>query len=99
MLAACGVEMPVIDEQPEDGAIAGRVVDADTDAAVEAATIVTLPATAIAVSDADGAFTISQVAPGTYSVVARKDGYVPDTVTGVVVAGQTISVQAALLRK
>lgn len=57
------------------GKIAGRVVDADNREPLPGANIIIEGTTLGAAADANGFFTILQVPPGTYTVVAKMIGY------------------------
>ncbi len=83
---------PAVDK----GSISGRVTD-PSGTAIEGATVETSPATSSATTDSSGAFTISNVPIGVYSVIARKSGYVVYTLSGVgVAAGGTTLVSLVL---
>lgn len=78
------------------GTIAGTVKD-PTGAPVAAATVSTDPATVTAQTDATGAFTLSSIPIGAYTVVASKTGYVDGKLTAVGVgAGGTVNVSLVL---
>jgi hypothetical protein len=73
----------------------GYVLDRGSHAPLDAATVTVSPGLAAgssieASTDPSGYYTMT-LAPGTYNVVASKDGYVPDTVTGVVVVTNTVT--------
>jgi outer membrane receptor protein involved in Fe transport len=67
------------------GKIAGRVVDAQNRDPLPGANVVVEGTTLGAATDANGYFTILQVPPGTYNVVAKMIGYKEVKTTGVVV--------------
>jgi TonB-dependent SusC/RagA subfamily outer membrane receptor len=70
------------------GRIVGRVTTADGARPLPSATVVLVGAARGAVTDADGRFTIADVAPGAHRVQARRLGYVNAT--------QSVTVSAAL---
>jgi Carboxypeptidase regulatory-like domain/Cytochrome c554 and c-prime len=99
-LAACtgstGPTGPAGTPAVDHGSIAGTVKD-PTGAPVAAATVSTDPATITAQTGSTGAFTLSSVPIGAYTVVASKTGYVDGKVTGVGVgAGGTVNVSLVL---
>lgn len=61
-----------------EGAISGRVVDANNNPLVNVS-ITTEPATEAILSDSTGAFTINRIPEGEYTVNARKEGYQNET--------------------
>lgn len=80
----------------QTGAISG-VVTAEDDSAIMGAKVTTTPATKMAVTDAQGRFTLEQIAPGSYEVWAGADGYVDVMVAEVeVLADQTTQVDMEL---
>lgn len=86
---------------PQPGCIAGMVTDTTTPVGVplEGALVeVFLGAVLVAdtTTDASGGYHIEPLGPATYDAVASKAGYLPDTVTGIVVAEGCILVNFAL---
>lgn len=76
------------------GAIAGQVVDQD-DVPIGGATVTADGASTT--TDADGHYTIANLEPGTYAVVAEADGYRAETEEGVeVTEGQATTVDFTL---
>lgn len=71
-----------------NGTITGYVRDARWEA-VSGATVATTSGGYTATTNSSGAYTISNVAVGTYNVVASKTGYQSDTFTGKAVASGT----------
>jgi len=57
------------------GAIAGKVTDAETDAAIGGAMVAVEGTSLSATTDANGDYTIADVAEGTYTVTASAEGY------------------------
>jgi protocatechuate 3,4-dioxygenase beta subunit len=78
------------------GTIAGRVTDASNSQPIAGATVTTLPATATLTTDAQGNYTIPNVAPGGYTVNAAKSGYQNGSASATVVAGQTATANMAI---
>jgi TonB-dependent receptor len=87
-----------VPEQPEQGRIVGRVLDADTGASVAGATVVLSPPQPagggepqqeLTTTDADGAFGFERVPPGRYRLEFSKTGYRASTLVDFdVVAGR-----------
>lgn len=71
------------------GTIQGQITNPAGDTLIVGATILTIPPTGAVSTDAQGRYTIFDVSPGQYIVVASKSGYSPDSVTIKVVAGKT----------
>ena len=61
------------------GDIDGRVLTFDTRDPVAGASVTTSPATGAFVTDADGAFALSNVESGTYNIAVRKNGFQANT--------------------
>ncbi len=70
----------------ERGSISGRVRDKKTRHAIPFATVTVVGAQRGALTDSEGQFVISGVAPGTYEVRVQFLGYTPGSKPGVVVA-------------
>lgn len=81
LIAALVAARPVA---AQTGTITGHVVGAEDGRPVMSARVSVRGTSVAALTRADGAYTLA-VAPGTYTVVARRLGYMPDSVTGVVV--------------
>ncbi|HEY8468222.1 MAG TPA: carboxypeptidase regulatory-like domain-containing protein, partial [Longimicrobiales bacterium] len=85
----------------QDGAISGRLTDAETGAPLAGASVEALAGTRVvarAVSDADGRYQINNVPPGTYALVISLLGYETQRLEGIrVVAGETSLVGAQLV--
>lgn len=81
----------------DKGSISGTVKDASSGTPIEGAAVETLPATSTATTDSSGAFTISNIPVGVYTVTATKSGYVVFSLAGVgVAAGRTTLVSLVL---
>jgi len=82
----------------QTGQVTGRVTEAGTDQPLPGAEVTVIgPAfRRVAVSRADGRYTIAGVPAGTYTVEARRIGYVFRTATGVQVAAAPVTVDFAL---
>ena len=63
------------------GSIQGRVLDFETNAALANAVVTTSPPTNALVSDANGEFTVEDVAAGNYTITASRNGYQTGAVT------------------
>lgn len=73
------------------GALAGTVTDAITGNPIEGATLQTTPGNAIAVSDAAGAYRVTPLLSGVYTLTAGAFGYQPGSISNLTVgAGTTI---------
>jgi len=86
--SASGIDVTLA---PANGSIDGTVEASG--AGIAGATITVTdggpPLTTVSTTDPAGGFSISGVAPGTYSVTATLAGYLPDTVQVKIVAGQS----------
>jgi hypothetical protein len=71
------------------GSIEGRVLAFDTSAPIPGASVTTSPATGAFVTDANGAFTLSDIESGSYNLSARKTGFSPNTLAVAVRDGET----------
>jgi len=80
----------------EPGTIAGRVVDAASNAPIPAAQVVLVGTTRGVVAGDDGRFRIAGVRPGQYTVRALRLGYQASAQTVDVTAGGTIDVNFSL---
>ena len=83
----------------QTGSISGRVADAATFGAVAGAGVVIEGTQRGTTTGPDGAFTLSNVPPGTHSVTARFIGYAPVTQQVTVRPGQTTTVEFSLRRQ
>ena len=83
----------------QTGSISGRVTDAATFGAVAGAGVVIEGTQRGTTTGPDGAFTLSNVPPGTHSVTARFIGYAPVTQQVTVRPGQTTTVEFSLRRQ
>jgi len=79
---------------PTTGTITGNVTDSSTGDAIADATV-TINGMSAA-TNSSGAYIISNVPPGNYTVTASKDGYESSTKTVLVVAGETTPVDFEL---
>jgi len=84
------------DNSATTGTISGTVTNATTSAAVSGASVTTQPATSAATTGSDGKYTISNVAPGSYTVTALANLYTSSSVNVTVTAGQTATVNLSL---
>jgi hypothetical protein len=60
--------------------IAGRVFNSENDQPIPGATVSTEPPTQQVTTDNNGQYKIPNVKPGTYKVIAKKDGFLPGTI-------------------
>jgi len=81
--------------QTQKASINGQVVDASK-AAVQGARVVVTPGGAVATTNESGDFTVTGLAPGTYSVAITAAGYGVFTQSVALTAGQTESLAATL---
>jgi outer membrane receptor protein involved in Fe transport len=86
-LPVCGLRA----QQPATGSIVGRIVDASTGQGIVGAGVLVEGTTIGAPSGVDGRFTVNGVPAGTVSILAKRIGFSPKTVTGIVIAaGKTV---------
>ena len=84
--------MLVIASTSDAGTIAGNVTEANTDlVAIEGAEVVVEGTNLSATTDANGAYTITDVAEGTYTVTVSADGYESASQYDVMVSADTMS--------
>jgi hypothetical protein len=86
MLLAC---TPFGIPEPTTGSISGKVIDSTDGSSISSANISTDPPTSAVTADERGAYSISEVPPGTYTVTAVKADYIDASVQIAVVAGRT----------
>ena len=79
------------------GSIQGVVIDFETGSRIPNAAVTTTPATDAITADGDGAFTVTDVLTGTYTLTASRTGYLTSTATVAVREGRTA--QAAIYLK
>ena len=84
------------DQTSATGTISGTVTDANTSAQLSGASVSTTPATTTATTNALGNYTISNVSPGSYTVTASASGYMDDSTSVAVTAGQTATADLML---
>jgi hypothetical protein len=88
----CGGDDPT--PKPTTGSISGTVLDPQRATAVAGATVTTEPSSVTVTTDADGAFMLAGVSPGTYLVIVTVDGVTYAQFHDVVVtAGTTTELQ------
>ena len=89
--------VPAMAQAPVDGTVRGSVTDKEFGAPVVGATVSILGTRARAVTSENGSFTIPNVAPGTYTLVFTKDGFVREVRPNVLVTGRQLTdVDAAM---
>jgi len=81
---------------PRTGSIAGQVRNQDTGAPIGEARIETAPLTEAVLTDDQGRFTIGGVQPGSYTVMASKEGFAAAARAAVVLSGATATVDLSL---
>ncbi|MCX6159623.1 MAG: carboxypeptidase-like regulatory domain-containing protein [Ignavibacteriota bacterium] len=79
-----------------DGVIRGIIQDSTSSSNLDSVIISTTPATKTVMTTSTGAFLISGVSDGTYTVTARKPGYFTRTVTAVVLDADTATANAKM---
>lgn len=84
--ALCGVSLMALAAAAQAGELRGRVVDANTGALLEGASVDIVEAGRQAASDRSGGFSLADLPAGEYTVVARYTGY--EAVTRTVVVDQ-----------
>ena len=95
VLAACAAFASPLRAAETPGIVAGRVVSAETGAAVAGASVGIAGAAPVA-TDLEGAFRLP-VAPGFHTLTASKPGFRPASVTGVIVVpGAVVQTDVAL---
>lgn len=98
LLLPLAVAVPAVGAQaPTTGRIVGRVLDAATGAGLSDAGVQVVGTTIGAMSGVDGRFTIVNVPAGTVTLMVRRIGYAPKTVTGLFLeAGRTLEQDVSL---
>lgn len=81
---------------PLPGTLSGVVTDASTGAPIANATVTTQPPTVGASTNAQGAYTIPNVAAGNYTVMVSRTGYTPGQTNATVGPGQNATANVAL---
>ena len=80
------------------GRIVGRIIDGATGVPITGAAVQLVGTTQGTQSGVDGRYTITGVRPGAVSLLARRIGYAPKTVTGLTIAaGQSIEQNVSLV--
>jgi iron complex outermembrane receptor protein len=97
-LAALSLALPAMLSAQSGGTVAGAISTADGNRPVERATISVSGRDARATTDVSGRYQISELPSGSYWIVARAIGLLPDSVQLSVVAGQTVRGDLALKR-
>ena len=83
-------------EAETTGSVEGIIYDASTSQPLAGVTITTEPITSSKITDTNGGFKINGVEPGEYALQATKTGYVTNTTTINIVAGETSSADMQL---
>jgi outer membrane receptor protein involved in Fe transport len=97
IVATCALAAPAAAQAVATGTIRGIVTDRDFNTPLAGATVQVLNTRARATTNENGAYTITGVEPGAYTVVISKDGYVRAVRPNVpVTAGQLSDADAAL---
>jgi hypothetical protein len=79
------------------GTIKGKIFDQTSGDGISGVTIVTQPTTVAVTSDNNGDYLIPDIEQGNYNIVATKDGYYLKSVGAVVIAGETTTINIALV--
>jgi len=95
LLSSC--KSPSGPDNPTPGTISGTVTNASDSTPIVGASVSTSPATSTVTTDAQGKFTITNVAPKTYTVTATAAGFTAGSVSATVTAGQTATANLALV--
>jgi outer membrane receptor protein involved in Fe transport len=91
IVASFGASAPLRAQDLPTGRIVGRIVDATTGQGISDAGVQVVGTTLGVQTGVDGRFTLSKVNAGTVTIQVRRIGYVPKSVTGILLnAGQTI---------
>src|SRR3954463_5035455 len=91
MIASLAASAPLRAQDLPTGRVVGRVVDATTGQGITDAGVQVVGTTLGVQTGVDGRFTLSKVNAGTVTIQVRRIGYVPKSVTGILLnAGQTI---------
>ncbi|GEM_PF-1446802 len=85
----CKKDEPGPTQPPTTGTIQGKITNTTGDTLVAGANVTTSPATSSVSSDAQGNYTVPNVPPGQYTVMATKGGYNPGSVNITVSAGRS----------
>src|SRR6266487_467682 len=81
----------------ERGSLTGKVTDKKTGHALPFATVTVIGTQRGGLTDSEGRFLVTDVAPGTYEVRVQSLGYRPESRTGVIVTvGKAVAVDFAL---
>lgn len=99
LLALALLTLPALAQETQAGSVRGAIQDADFEAPLPNATVtlLELDPQRSANSDDSGAYVLSDLPPGTYTLVFSKEGYERQVRTGVVVtAGQLTEVNISL---
>lgn len=80
----------------QGGTVTGRVTDQGVQAPIQEVQVMVVGTTRGAQTDAQGRYTIVGVPAGSQSIMARRVGYSPRTITVVVVAGRPVTVDFTL---
>lgn len=88
-----------VPEMPKRGEIAGTVIDSKTNESMSANIALYAEGTMVGskATDTDGAFTFSDLEPGTFQLTAQATDYKPYTVDLLVKAGETTPINVALV--
>ena len=79
-------------QAPTTGRVVGRVLDASSGAGLSDAGVQVVGTTIGTMSGVDGRFTIAAVPAGTVTIMVRRIGYAPKTITGIYLeAGKTLT--------
>ena len=95
--ALVALAAPASAQAPLGGSVRGAVTDREFGAPIPGATVTVLGTRARASSGENGSYIVPNLAPGTYTLVITKDGYLRDVRPGVrVAAGSLVDVDVVL---
>jgi hypothetical protein len=78
------------------GAIKGRIYNRQDHTSIDSVTVRTSPATSQVLADKNGDYSLLDIPPTTYNVIAFKSGFKPDTVAVTVRAESTTKADLTL---
>jgi hypothetical protein len=81
---------------PTTGTISGTVTGSGSNSAISGASVSTSPVTTTVATDSQGRYTITNVSPASYTVIASASGYIDNSVSITVTAGQTATANVVL---
>jgi hypothetical protein len=96
-VAAVGAPLPLLAQTPTTGRVVGRIIDAGTTQGMTDVQIQVVGTTIGGISGVDGRYSIANVPAGTVTILVRRLGYSPKTITGIALeAGKTAEQNVAM---